>query len=169
MPTENSTAPKPSWWQRRVVSLIVRQLSQGVTPSRLALAIAIGGAISVNPFLGTTTLGCLAAGMVFRLNQPVLQIANILAAPLQLALIIPWVRAGEWMYRASPIPIAPSKLAGEFSADPWLFIQRFGLSGLYAATVWLLVAPFLGAAIYFAIHPVLRALARRLSVNKGSA
>ena len=72
----------PSWWQRRIVDPIARQLTQGTTPARLALALAVGGAIAVNPFLGTTTAGCLAAGALLRLNQPVLQIANLLAAPL---------------------------------------------------------------------------------------
>lgn len=162
MSAEPPTTTAPSWWRRRVVTPIARQLTQGVTPGRLALALAVGGVIAINPFLGTTTLGCLAAGVLLRLNQPVLQVANVLGAPLQLALIVPWVRAGQWLYGAAPRPINPAVLVEEFSAGPWLFLQRFGVTGLHAGSAWLLAAPLLTVAFYFVFDPPLRALGRRL-------
>ena len=165
MPAKNQSAPPPSWWQRRLVAPIERQLTQGITPARLALALAVGGVIAVNPFLGTTTLGCLAAGGLLRLNQPVLQIVNLLGAPLQLALIVPWVRAGEWLYGAAPLPVNPARLLGEFSAGPWRFLEDFGLTGLHAASAWLLGAPLLTAGFFLAIHPPLRALGRRMRLD----
>ena len=163
MPPENQILPAESWWKRRVVSPIGRQLTQGATPSRLALALAVGGVIAVNPFLGTTTIACVAAGMLFRLNQPVLQVANVLGAPFQLVLILPWVRGGEWLYRAEPMPISPKLLAEEFNAGPWQFLQHFGMTGLHAATAWLLAAVPLGFALYFIFQPPLRVLARRFT------
>jgi uncharacterized protein (DUF2062 family) len=138
---------------------------QGTTPSRLALALAVGGVIAVNPFLGTTTAGCVAAGFLLRLNQPVLQVANVLGAPFQLALIVPWVRAGEWLYRAEPMPVSPTRIVEEFHAGPWQFLQHFGLTALHAATAWLLAAPLLGFALYFALQLPLRALGRRFKPN----
>lgn len=161
MTQSDSIAPAPSWWKRRVVAPIAGQLTQGATPSRLALALAVGGVIAVNPFLGSTTLGCLVAGILFRLNLPVLQIANVLGAPFQLVLIVPWVRFGEWLYRAEPMPVSPMLLAEEFNAGPWRFLQEFGMTGLHAATAWLLAAVPLGFAFYFMLQPPLRALGRR--------
>lgn len=161
--------PQYSWCKRRIVAPIARQLTQGITPARLALALAVGGVIAVNPFLGTTTLGCLAAGVLLRLNQPVLQIANLLGVPFQLALIVPWVRAGEWLYGAAPMPVNPALLVGEFSAGPWRFLEHFGLTGLHAASAWLLAAPLLGAALYLAFRPPLHALSRRLPAKSATA
>jgi len=152
-----------SWWNRRLVSPIKAQLTQGVTPSRLALALAVGAVIAVNPFLGTTTLGCVAAGAVLRLNQPVLQLANVLGAPFQLALILPWVRGGEWLYSAEPMPVSPARLVEEFQAGPGLFLERFGMTGLHALSAWLLVAPVLGCVLYLVLQAPLRAFDRRLS------
>jgi uncharacterized protein (DUF2062 family) len=159
---ENQTIPGESWWIRRVVAPIGRQLTQGATPSRLALALAVGGVIAVNPFLGTTTVGCVAAGVVLRLNQPVLQVANVLGAPFQIALIVPWVRGGEWLYRAEPMPISPTRIVEEFHDGPWRFIQHFGLTALHAVSAWLIAAPLLGVALYLTLQPLLRALGRRL-------
>jgi uncharacterized protein (DUF2062 family) len=158
-----------SWWQRRIVAPIARQLTQGITPARLALALAVGGVIAVNPFLGTTTLSCLAVGFLLRLNQPALQIANLLGVPFQLALIVPWVRAGEWLYGTAPMPVNPALLVGEFSAGPWRFLERFGLTGLHAASAWLLGAPVLASAFFFALYPPLRALGRRLRPTPATA
>lgn len=160
--SETSLPGQPfSWWQRRVVAPLVSQLKQGLTPSRLALGLAVGGVIAVNPFLGTTTVGCLVAGVVLRLNQPVLQIANIVGAPFQLALMLPWVRAGEWLYRAAPVSFNPAVLADDFSAGPRLFFERFGATAFHAGSAWLLAAPLLGAVLYFVLEPVLRVFGRR--------
>jgi hypothetical protein len=159
----------PSWWQRRIVAPLVRQLTQGITPARLALALAVGGVIAINPFLGTTTLGCLAAGVLLRLNQPALQIANLLGVPFQLALIVPWVRAGEWLYGAAPMPVNPAVLVDEFSAGPGRFLERFGLTGVHAGSAWLLSAPLVAAALYLALRPPLRALSRRLAPRSAGA
>ena len=169
MTADNPLRPVVSWWQRRIVAPIARQLTQGITPARLALALAVGGVIAVNPFLGTTTLGCLAAGALLGLNQPVLQIANFLGAPLQIALIVPWVRAGERLYGAAPMPVDPARLLGDFSAGPWRFLEHFCLTGLHAASAWLLGAPFLAAGFFLSLHPPLNALNRRLASRSASA
>ncbi len=161
--------PHSPWWRRRVVDPLARQLTQGLSPERLALALAIGGVIAVNPFLGTTTLGCLAAGVALRLNQPALQIANLLAVPFQLALIIPWVRVGEWLYGATPMPLNPTLLAEQFAAVPLGFLERFGWTGLHAASAWLLATPLLGAGLYFTLRPALRALSNQLARRRAPA
>jgi uncharacterized protein (DUF2062 family) len=166
---ELHTVSGPSWWQRRIVAPIARQLTQGITPARLALALAVGGVIAVNPFLGTTTVGCLAAGVLLRLNQPALQIANLLGVPFQLALIVPWVRAGEWLYGAAPMPVNPAELVGEFSAGPGRFLGRFGLTGLHAGSAWLLAVPLVVAVLFFVLHPPLKALNRRLAPRSAGA
>jgi len=161
--SQTSLGARPSWWRRRAVDPIGRQLTQGLSPERLALALAVGGVIAVNPFLGTTTLGCFVAGVVLRLNQPALQVANLLAVPLQLVLIVPWVRTGEWLYGAEAMPFDPTLVVGQFATSPLDFLKQFGRTGLHAASAWLLAAPLLGAALYFAFRPPLRALGRRLS------
>jgi uncharacterized protein (DUF2062 family) len=168
--TQHTPFARPaSWWQRRIVAPIARQLTQGTAPAHLALALALGGVIAVNPFLGTTTLGCAAVGVFFGLNQPVLQLVNLLSAPVQLALIVPWVRAGEWLYGAPPMPIGPAIIGREFVAGPWPFLQRFGLTGLHAASAWAIAAPLLGGALFLVLHPPLRALGRRLPARALSA
>ena len=156
-----TAVPRPSFWQRRLLSPLRAQLTQGVTPDRLALTVGVGTACSLVPFLGFTTLLNLAVGLALRLNQPIMQALNLLLGPLQLVLILIYVRAGEFLWRAEPMPLSISTLVSSFHADPWAFLQRFGWTGVHAATAWLLSVPLIIAALYYATRPALRRFAKR--------
>jgi len=155
----SSAEVRPSFWQRRVVAPLCAQLTQGITPDRLALTIAIGTACSVLPFFGFTTLLNLAVGLWLRLNQPVLQGVNYLLSAVQFALILVYVRAGEWIWRAPHVPLSVTQLIADFRADPSRFLRRFGWTGVHAGTAWLLSVPVIVATIYWAARPAIYRLA----------
>lgn len=95
-------------------------LRQGISPRRLALTLALGFAIGCIPVIGAPTVVCVVLALVLRLNLPVIQAANYAAMPLQLLLIVPFVRLGDWLFaagrgsglsavellRLSPLPLA---------------------------------------------------------------
>lgn len=153
--------PKTSFWQRRLLGPLRAQLRQGVTPDRLAFTLAVGTACSLLPLFGFTTLLNVGVGLWLRLNQPILQTVNYLLGAAQLALILVYVRVGEFIWRAPPMPLSLTQLFQSFRADPWAFLQRFGWTGVHATTAWLLSVPLIVAAIYFPLRPVMRRLATR--------
>ncbi|MBA4137425.1 MAG: DUF2062 domain-containing protein [Opitutus sp.] len=141
------------------------QLTQGVTPEKLALTLGLGLACGVFPFLGFTTALCFVAALALRLNQPIIQILNQLLWPVQLAGIPLFVALGQMLYGAAPVPVDPPEIARIFTEAPREFWTRFGLMGLHALTAWLLVAPVLVATCYFAFRPLLRKLAPVAAVD----
>lgn len=151
-----------SFWQRRVVAPIVAQLKQGITPEKIALTLALGAVLGIFPILGATTALCAIAGIWLRLNQPVIQLVNYFVYPAQIALLLPFYRAGESLFGQPHVPIfSVTELMTRFQASPTQFMVDYGMVGVYGIVVWTLVAPLLIAAIYFAMRPLLRALARR--------
>lgn len=145
-----------SFWQRRVVAPIVAQLKQGITPEKIALTLALGGVLGIFPILGATTLLCAAAGIRLRLNQPVIQLVNYLVYPVQLALLIPFYRAGERLFRAEPVPLADvAALTARFGEDPWRFVLDYGAVAVYGMAVWALLAPPLVLLGYALTKPML--------------
>jgi len=76
---------------KRKVALWLRQ---GISPQRLALTLALGFAIGCIPIVGITTAVCLLVATCLHLNFPAIQAANWVAMPLQVALIVPFVRLG---------------------------------------------------------------------------
>ena len=68
--TASQIAPtvRESFWKRRVVTPLIAQLKQGVTPEKLALTVALGLVLGIFPILGATTLLCGAAAIALRLK-----------------------------------------------------------------------------------------------------
>ncbi len=145
------------FWQRRVLGPIRAQLTQGAAPDAIARALAVGTVCSIFPFLGFTTLLNLGVGLALRMNQPILQTLNQLLGPVQLVLILVYVRLGEVLWRATDDRFTIAELMQAFRdksiAD---FLERFGWAGVHAFTAWLLTAPLVLAAVYFAVRPALR-------------
>lgn len=157
-PDPAATAVRPGFWRRRLVDPLVALLTQGVTPDRLAATLAVGSVCSLFPFLGATSALNLGVGLWLRMNQPVLQGLNQLLGPVQVAMILVYVRIGERIWRA---PEADRFSLGEmmraFGELPFTgFLQRFGQAGVHAFTAWALTAPLLMAAIYLPLRPVFR-------------
>ncbi|WP_029919868.1 DUF2062 domain-containing protein [Nevskia soli] len=156
-----------SWWKRHVVDLIVAQFRQGITPEKIALTVALGCVLATFPILGSTTLLCTAAALWLRLNQPIIQLANYLCYPLQILLLIPLYRAGEWL-GAPHLALSIPQLMERFRAGPLQFIADFAGIALGGVGIWCLAAPPVGAALYFILRPPLRLLAIRSRRNAGN-
>lgn len=168
MKTDAGTS-RGSLWRRRVVAPLLAQLTQGVTPERLALTLGVGLACGLFPFLGFTTALCFVAALALRLNQPVIHVLNQLLWPAQLAGIPLYVWLGQKLYGAAPVPVDPQEIARVFAESQREFWTRFGLVGLHAFTAWLLTVPLLVGAASFIARPLLRAAAARLTSSGRSA
>jgi uncharacterized protein (DUF2062 family) len=149
-----------TFWQTRVRDPIVAQLTQGITPEKIALTLAVGSALALFPILGTTTLLCLLVGIALRLNQPIIQMVNFLCAPLHIPLIYLSVHWGERLFGVPRVPFSIRYVANLLWDDPVRFMHRFGTTLLHAIVVWGIAAPFWIAGIYYIFLPMLREIAR---------
>jgi uncharacterized protein (DUF2062 family) len=147
-----------SFIQQKLIQPLKTQLTQGVTPSRLALALALGAVLGVLPVLGVTTLLSAVAAAALRLNQPAIQVANYAAYPLQLLLFLPFFHAGAALFGVPPVSFTLAQLQAELSADLGGTMLRYLGANLQAVAAWALVAPLVAAAL----HLALRALLARL-------
>ena len=154
-----NTSALKSFWRNRVVGLIVGQLKQGITARKIALTIALGVTLGVFPIMGSTTALCFIAGLVLKLNQPILQFVNYLIYALQIALIVVFVRIGEWLVNAQRVNFSIPEMVRTFKDSPAKFMREFGMTGVHAIAGWLVVAPFALALLYFTLLPPLRKLA----------
>ena len=143
---------------------VAQWLSQGISPRRLALTIALGFAVGCIPVVGIPTLLCAALALTLRLNLPAIQAANYAAMPLQLVLIVPFVRLGGWLVAAHPahIPVQPTMqpiVTHSLLHLPVLHLAAWvgGLAG-QALLAWLLVA----APAVALMTPALTRMLRRI-------
>lgn len=156
-----AVSAEPSAWQRYLVQPVLAQLRQGISPEKIALTVALGAALTIFPILGATALLCTVAGMIWKLNQPIIHLVNWVFYPLQLVLLIPFYRAGEWLFRKPHVLLSIPLLIEQFRASAIQFLRDFSVIALQGVVVWCLVAPVLAALIYFAVLLPLRRLPRR--------
>ena len=153
---------KPGFWQRWVVQPLVQQLKQGTSPDKLGWTIGSGVTLGLFPIFGTRGWLCFIAGVVFKLNQPLLHTFKGLIYPLHLATIIPFIQMGQWIYGKEPLRISIDVLKDEFELGFGVFLHDFGWVILRAATAWLLVAPVILILVKWITTPALRRLVRKL-------
>ena len=77
-------------------------LLRGISPRKLALTLAIGFVVGFLPVLWGATLLCAGLAFLFRLNQAIIQSANFLAYPVQIAMFVPFYRMGARIFPWGP-------------------------------------------------------------------
>ena len=158
----SSRAPRRKFWQRWLIDPIRHQLTQGVSPEKIALTLALGSALALFPILGTTTLLCLAAGVVLSLNQPILQAINVLCGFIWIPLLVVFVHLGDVLTGSSSSHVNASTMFALLRQHPAQFFQQFGATALHGILGWTVTAPLWVPLVYFATRLPLRAAALRL-------
>jgi uncharacterized protein (DUF2062 family) len=154
-----SEVPRSSWWARRIVQPIMQQMTQGVTVEKITLTIALGVTLGLFPILGATSILSGVAAWGAKLNQPIIQAVTLLAYPAQCLVLVPFYRAGEWLFGIPPIPLSVGLIIERFMAGLGPFLRDYGMTGVRGIVVWVVVAPVLFAVVYFIIRPLVRRLA----------
>jgi uncharacterized protein (DUF2062 family) len=160
---EQNRGVKEGFLWRRIRRPILELLRQGVTPEKMALSLALGMALGVFPVLGTTTALCALVAFIWRLNLPAIQMVNYFVYPLQIALLIPFFRAGEKLFGAPRLPLSVSQILAMAHASFWGATRFLWTTIWHAALVWCLLAPAFVALLYVTLTPLLRRVARKES------
>jgi uncharacterized protein (DUF2062 family) len=143
---------------RRLVAPLLALLRQGVTPRELALSLALGIVIGLVPILGVSTALCALAALVLRLNMPAIQLVNYLLMPLQLLLIIPQLRFGEWLAQSPRFPITLEAGLALLSHGAITAVRVLSTAIAHAALGWIVLAPPAAFILLRTLEPVIRHL-----------
>jgi|SRR5690349_11242805 len=150
----------------RVLAPILEQLTQGLSADTIALTVAVGVCIAIIPIIGVTTALSFLAAWALRLNQPIIQAINWTSYPLQLLLIVPFIRLGEKLFHAPRMRFSLEQLVAMARADPLATVRTLGATFGHAAVAWLLCAPVIVGTLYLVLKPAMQTLARRLRAAK---
>jgi uncharacterized protein (DUF2062 family) len=151
-----------SWIYRRGVLPILALLRMGVTPRSLAWSIAAGLLIGINPVIGSTTLLCLAAAFSLRLNVVASQIANHAMFPVELALVIPFIRLGSRAFHTAEMPLSPRLFFAAARSAPLALTRQLWIWEWHAFVMWAAVSAVAAPVIALGLTPLLRMLLARV-------
>ena len=124
----------------REIAAKLAAATEGLSPHKIALIVAVGVVLGAFPVYGCPTILCGLAAIALRLNLPALQLVNQIATPVQIALLLPFTRTGSW-----------------------IFGSRAGFGGAVFSAVagWACISVPLGVLLYFTLGYVLRRSAGR--------
>jgi uncharacterized protein (DUF2062 family) len=154
--------------RRKIVDPILALLAQGIAPRELALCLALGAGVGMFPVLGVSTPALTVLALWLRLNLPAIQLVSYLMSPLQLAMIIPFVRLGEWVTGAEPQPLtieAGLKLIADGVLEAIITLWD---AIVHASIGWVLIGPLSIYVLYRLFIPVLERALRRLKTSPQS-
>lgn len=150
---------------RKLIQPFIELLKQGVTPEKIALTVALGITLGVTPVIGSTTMLCTLAAVTLRLNLPAIMLVNGVVYPLQLTLLIPFLRAGAWMFRAEGPKLTVVQIFGLIRANVWHAIATLWIATMHALVIWLLAGCAISALIYLVLLMMLRRFWLRPAAN----
>ncbi len=141
---------------RKLIQPFLELLKQGVSPEKIALTVALGIMLGVTPVIGSTTMLCTLAAVALRLNLPAIMLVNGAVYPLQLTLLIPFLRAGAWMFRVDGPKLTVVEIFSLIRANVWHAIATLWIATMHALVVWLMAGCVASAIVYLVLLMVLR-------------
>jgi uncharacterized protein (DUF2062 family) len=161
--------PVASFLQRRIVNPLVALLRQGTSPRKLACSLACGVVCGLFPVVGTTTILCALVALLFGLNLPAAQLVNYFLYPLQLVLIVPFMRAGEVILHAQRTRLSLEQMIAIFRHNHMQALHDLWRLTVHGIVAWLVFAPFLFAVVYAVVLPPIARMARSMARRRGAA
>jgi hypothetical protein len=155
---------RSNWVVRRfrsdVRDPLLAVLQRGAEPKTLAMSGALGITLGIFPIVGVTAFMCACAIAILgpRCNAPTMMIANLMVTPVELSLVVPFLRLGEKVVGGKHLLLSKDAFwrVLTFQAS-WDVVQ-----GIFHAFVgWAIAAPFIVACLYALLLPLMTISVRK--------
>ena len=135
---------------------VKKLLMQGISPKSIAVGIAGAAVIGVFPVLGSTTILCTAFALTFRLNMPLVQLINFSVYPLQLILLIPFMKLGEMLFQFERLRYGLNDIVNMIGENAFNAIEVLWNVTIQAIGAWIIVAPIAALIIFLILYKILK-------------
>lgn len=124
-------------------------MRQGLTPKELIQSIIVSGLISVIPIIGVSTFMITAVSLKTKLNLPVMIALSYMMWPVQILLIIPFIRLGEFIFSISPNHHTVEEIISSFQNSFFQTLSHLSFELLCGLGGWLFIAVPVAVGIYW--------------------
>ncbi len=124
-------------------------LKQGLTPKELIQSIVVSGLISTIPILGVSTFMITTVSLKRKLNFPVMISLSYLMWPVQILLIVPFIRVGEFIFFVPQNHHTVEEIISSFQNSFFQTLSQLSFELLCGLGGWLLTAVPISIVIYW--------------------
>ncbi|CAK0783051.1 hypothetical protein CVIRNUC_006246 [Coccomyxa viridis] len=145
-----------AWFKKRVTDPFWSYLKQGANPSKLSRSAAVGFSIGICPLIGISTGLCILILLVSRslFHGPMMLLANFVALPVNVAMILPFMRLGEVILREKQLPLSPISLKDIIFNHPGDALRGVA----HAILGWAVTLPFIMVGLVVLLRPIISLL-----------
>ncbi len=144
------------WTERKFVSPIRTAIKEGISIERLSVSLALGITVGLIPLYGTTTVIVGLIALSLRLNFVAMQIAHYIVHPIQIALLIPFLKMGDTLLKGNEVSFTVHQYIQLFKTDFWATLKDLWLVNLSAVGIWLILSVPLFLALYYLLVYTIR-------------
>jgi uncharacterized protein (DUF2062 family) len=124
-------------------------LKQGLTPKQLTQSIIVSGLISTIPILGVSTFMITTVSLKQKLNLPIMIALSYLLWPVQILMIIPFIRVGEFIFSVPRNHHTVEEIISSFQSSFFQTLSHLSFELLCGLGGWLLTAVPLAVGVYW--------------------
>lgn len=141
------------WLNNKIVDPLYQILKKGAEPKLLAFSIALGITLGIFPICGVPMFLCGIAIALLRslCHAPSVMLANFISTPLELSLIVPFLRFGELISGGPHFPLTSDALEKVLTGNASTEVL---LSIVHALLGWLVASPFILVVLYILFLPL---------------
>uniref|UniRef100_A0A0D3AT89 Uncharacterized protein n=3 Tax=Brassica TaxID=3705 RepID=A0A0D3AT89_BRAOL len=149
-----------AWFNKKITDPLLQILRRGTEPKQLAFSAALGITLGIFPICGVPVFLCgvAIAFLGSACHAPTVMLANIIATPVELALVVPFLRLGEKVTGGPHFPLTSDALKKVFTGQA---SQEVFLSIGNALLGWLVATPFFFIALYVVLMPCFKILVHK--------
>ncbi|XP_031288171.1 uncharacterized protein LOC116146861 [Pistacia vera] len=152
-----------TWFNKKVIDPLLQIPKEVQSQSKLAFSTALGLTLGVFPIVGWVTVflcGIAIAVLKSRCHAPSMMLANFIATPIELSLVVPFLRFGEALTGGPHFPLTSDALKRVLTGKA---SQEVLFSVAHAVMGWIVASPFILAALYMIFLPVFKFLLQKFS------
>ncbi len=150
-----------NWAKKKFITPIVHNLKQGISTEHLSVSLALGAIVGLIPLYGVATAMVGVLSVSLRLNFIAMQVAHYIVHPLQLALLVPFLKVGDALVKSTDVSFTIRQYIHLFKADFWGALRELWMINLSAIGVWLV----LSIPLYFVLYHLIRKYIRKYALN----
>nr|WP_315253198.1 DUF2062 domain-containing protein [uncultured Flavobacterium sp.] len=124
---------------------------QGLSPMLLSQSIIASGALSIIPILGVSTFILTALSIKKKLNLPIMIAISYLMWPIQILLIIPFIRMGEFIFSVPASHHTAEEIINSFQNNFFQTLSHLSFELLCGLGGWLLTVVPISMGTYLVL------------------
>lgn len=132
----------------KLIKKITKLFKQGLTPKELSQSIIVSALISIIPILGVSTFMITTVSLKSKLNLPVMIALSYLMWPIQILMIIPFIRIGQFIFAVPQNHHTLAEIISSFQESFFGTLRQLSLELLFGFGGWVMTAVPVAIVLY---------------------